>query len=305
MASGFKAPIGGVLFALEEAASYWSTTLTFRTFFCGMITMLTVSLLFDDQDFGRTPTHDLFVFGQFKDLKDGVTNYRTYELFIFTFMGMTGGALGAFFNWIYTKVSVFYVSHMVSKEMKVVRLVLFTVAMATISFVLPLAWQKCTRMPTEEEISTWTSEEVDLLDNLVRFQCADDEYNELASLYFVNANQCLQSLFHFREYEGADHPSFSVGPLLIFFVFYFFSAAMTAGLAIPVGLFIPSLVAGAAYGRIWGSLMNTAFSGYVADSGTYALMGAAAINGGVTRMTLSMTIIMLETCGNVSDCRVV
>jgi chloride channel 7 len=300
VAAGFRAPIGGVLFALEEAASYWSTTLTFRTFFCGMITMLTVSLLFDDQDFGRTPTHDLFVFGQFKDLKDGVTNYRTYELFIFTFMGMTGGALGAFFNWIYTKVSIFYTTHLVSKELKVLRLVLFTVAMATLSFVLPLAWQKCTRMPTAEETASWTSEEVDLLDNLVRFQCQEDEYNELASLYFVNANQCIQSLFHFREYEGADHPSFSVSPLVIFFVSYFFSAAMTAGLAIPVGLFIPSLVAGAAYGRIWGSLMNTAFSGYVADSGTYALMGAAAINGGVTRMTLSMTIIMLETCGNMT-----
>lgn len=300
VASGFRAPIGGVLFALEEAASFWSTNLTFRAFFCGMITMLTVSLLFDDQDFGRTPTHDLFVFGQFKDLKDGVTNYRTYELFIFTFMGMTGGALGAFFNWIYTKVSIFYESHMVTKELKVVRLVLFTIAMATISFVLPLAWQKCTRMPTDEETANWTTEEIELLDNLVRFQCAEDEYNELASLYFVNANQCIQSLFHFREYEGADHPSFSVGPLLIFFAFYFISAALTAGLAIPVGLFIPSLVAGAAYGRIWGSLMNTAFSGYVADSGTYAFMGAAAINGGVTRMTLSMTIIMLETCGNMT-----
>lgn len=189
---------------------------------------------------------------------------------------------------------------MITPKQKVLRLFLFTVAMAAISFVLPLCWQKCTRMPTSEETASWTTEEIDLLDNLVRFQCAENEYNELASLYFVNANQCLQSLFHFREYEGADHPSFSVGPLMLFFVSYFLSAAMTAGLAIPVGLFIPSLVAGAAYGRIWGSLMNSAFSGYVADSGTYALMGAAAVNGGVTRMTLSMTIIMLETCGNMT-----
>lgn len=300
VASGFRAPIGGVLFALEEAASFWSKSLTFRAFVCGMVTMLTVSLLFDDQDFGRTPTHDLFVFGQFKDLKDGVTNYRTYELFVFAFIGMTGGAIGAFFNWIYTKVGKFYSTRMLTKELKVVRLVLFTIAMATISFMLSLAWQKCTRMPTDEETSSWTTEEIDLLDNLVQFQCDDGEYNELASLYFVNANQCIQSLFHFREYDGADHPSFSIGSLLVFFVFYFFSAALTAGLAIPVGLFIPSLVAGAAYGRIWGSVMNTAFSGYVADSGTYAFMGAAAINGGVTRMTLSMTIIMLETCGNMA-----
>lgn len=300
VAAGFRAPIGGVLFALEEAASFWSTNLTFRTFFCGMVTMLTVSLLYDDQDFGRTPTHDLFVFGQFNDLKDGVTNYRTYELFIFAIIGMTGGALGALFNWINSKVAVYYQTHMVSKELKVVRLLLYTIAIATISFVLPLAWQKCTRLPTDEETADWTTEEINVLNNLVRFQCPAGEYNELASLYFVNANQCIQSLFHFREFQGAEHPSFSIGPLLIFFVFYFLCAACTAGLAIPLGLFIPSLVAGAAYGRIWGSVMNAAFSGYVADSGTYAFMGAAAINGGVTRMTLSMTIIMLETCGNMT-----
>lgn len=42
------------------------------------------------------------------------------------------------------------------------------------------------------------------------------------------------------------------------------------------------------------------FPGSVADSGTYALIGAAAINGGVTRVTVSMTIIMLETSGNIT-----
>lgn len=77
-------------------------------------------------------------------------------------------------------------------------------------------------------------------------------------------------------------------------------AAYTAGAFIPAGLFVPCLIAGAGFGRLIGHLLNVLFAGFVADSGTYALIGAAAVMGGMSRMTIAGTVIILEACGNSS-----
>ena len=69
------------------------------------------------------------------------------------------------------------------------------------------------------------------------------------------------------------------------------------GIAIPSGLFVPSLLSGAAFGRLLGNLGHKV-SPTLAFSNTYALIGAAAVLGGMARMTISLTIILLECTGN-------
>eukprot|EP01039_Chlorochromonas_danica_P017392 gene17392-20734_t len=108
----------------------------------------------------------------------------------------------------------------------------------------------------------------------------------------------MQQLHHYREVDGTTYKTFETGALLLFFIPYFFMAAITAGSMCPAGLFVPTLTAGAAFGRIIGHILNCAMPGYVTDSGSYALVGAAAVLGGMSRMTIAGTIIMLEACGN-------
>jgi chloride channel 7 len=91
---------------------------------------------------------------------------------------------------------------------------------------------------------------------------------------------------------------FSTAALLGFSFPYFFLAFMTFGASIPSGLFIPSLLSGAALGRIVGQALHP-FGGFAAP-GIYALVMASAVLGGVSRMTISLALILLEATGNLS-----
>ena len=47
VASAFGAPVGGLLFAMEEVSSFWNMKLSWMTFFCCMVsTFTTVSVFF-------------------------------------------------------------------------------------------------------------------------------------------------------------------------------------------------------------------------------------------------------------------
>jgi chloride channel 3/4/5 len=91
----------------------------------------------------------------------------------------------------------------------------------------------------------------------------------------------------------------------------FLLASITFGLQIPAGIILPSMAVGALFGRAVGIVMEIwvnnytdffAFSSCEQDlpcvtPGTYAIIGAAAALGGVTRMTVSIVVIMFELTG--------
>ena len=74
--------------------------------------------------------------------------------------------------------------------------------------------------------------------------------------------------------------SFNVTTLAGFAPVYFLLATWTYGLFVPSGLFVPCILTGAAWGRLFGVALQTWFpDGNWGDPGSYALIGAAATLG--------------------------
>ena len=84
----------------------------------------------------------------------------------------------------------------------------------------------------------------------------------------------------------------------IFTILYWMIACWTYGMSISSGLFVPSILIGAAWGRCVGLLLNkhVEFIEW-GDVGKYALIGAVAQLAGVVRLSFSLTAIVMEATG--------
>ena len=299
--SAFSAPIGGVLFALEEGASYWTTKLTWRVFFCCMMTLFTLySVKNLDSWWGQASTEKLFSFGEFTSLSSGAVNFSIWEVFLFIIIGCLGGLIGACFNATNEHITIWRMKHVNHSRLKrFLEVLCISVLVTTVSFIMPAIWGRCTELPAD--IEDWSDQEKELVDSLVPYKCVKGkEYNEVASLIFTDADDAIKQLFHFKEAGEDDSSTFSSAALFLFFIPYVSLATVVYGIAVPSGLFVPSLLSGAAFGRLFGHLLHKLdhTSGTFADSGSYALMGAAAVLGGMARMTISLTVILLEATGD-------
>jgi len=78
--------------------------------------------------------------------------------------------------------------------------------------------------------------------------------------------------------------------------------ALTIGIACPAGLFVPSFFIGACLGRFVAGTVKIMHIGHrlfphKIDPGVYSMVGAAAVLTGISRITISLVVIMVELTG--------
>lgn len=104
VSAAFGAPIGGMLFSLEEAASFWNQNLIWRTLVASIISSFTLNIVLSAyyglHDFRFT---GLFNLGQFEQ----PLTFDYYELPIFLLLGVSGGLFGALWNSMNTRINLF------------------------------------------------------------------------------------------------------------------------------------------------------------------------------------------------------
>lgn len=133
--------------------------------------------------------------------------------------------------------------------------------------------------------------------------------SELVFSLFAECSKVLDDQFGLCKMGAATAGTIVL--LMFAAVLGFFLATVTFGLEIPAGIILPSMAVGALFGRAVGIIMEIWVNNHpgffpflscepdlsCVTPGTYAIIGAAATLAGVTRMTVSIVVIMFELTG--------
>ncbi|CCL98708.1 uncharacterized protein FIBRA_00712 [Fibroporia radiculosa] len=273
VAVAFGAPIGGVLFSLEEVSYFFPAKVMWRSFFCAMVAAMTLKLL---DPFG---SGKLVLFQVTYD-KD----WHAYELIFFLLLGVFGGVWGAYFSKLNVRWTRYVRNGTWLKAHPVFEVFLVTLLTTILCFVNPY-----TRMGMTE-----------LVYNLFA-ECRPGSANSHEGLCVLNppeqAMPVIRAIFVALIVKGA-------------LTIITFGIKLPAGIFIPSlgGKSLKLAAVGACAGRILGILVqwmqfshpdSPIFASCKGDldcvvPGLYAMVGAAATLSGVTRTTVSLAVIMFE-----------
>ncbi|KAG7464724.1 hypothetical protein MATL_G00168760 [Megalops atlanticus] len=276
----FGAPIGGVLFSLEEVSYYFPLKTLWRSFFAALVAAFTLRSI---NPFGNSRLVLFYV--------EFHSPWHLLELVPFILLGIFGGLWGALF----IRANIAWCRRRKTTRLghyPVLEVLVVTAATALLAFP-----NDYTRTSTSELISELFND------------CGLLDSSKLCDYINVNASKSSNEL---PDRPAGSNVYTAMWQLSLALVFKMLVTVVTFGMKVPSGLFIPSMAVGAIAGRLLGVGMEqlayyhhdwVIFKGWCSPGadcitpGLYAMVGAAACLGGVTRMTVSLVVIMFELTG--------
>lgn len=268
VSTAFGAPLGGVLFSLEEVSSFFPSRTLIKAFTAAMAAAIVLSVL------NTTNTKGLTLFSV-----EYSKACHPVEYLIFAGLGVVGGLVGAVFNAVNVCWSAFRMKPTFRKRVHPV-LEVTCIALVTLLTSFPVAM---TRVLSSDAIHALFE------------ACDAGSGHQLRG----HLKLCTEN----DEYAPASVAL--VFELLLAAIIRLLQTIITFGVPCPAGLFVPSLFTGAAIGRCVGVLIQAgnheqALFPRTVEPGVYAMVGAAAVLGGVCRVTISLVAIMLELTGGMT-----
>ncbi|CAI6001418.1 unnamed protein product [Closterium sp. NIES-65] len=317
VAAAFQCPLGGILFALEELTSWWKKKVVWKALFTNAVGAIALRALMAACEGGRCGLYSDGGFILFDAQRE--SDFGLRELLPVLVLGITGGLVGALFNTAVTRLAKLRAKYInpYGPWCKVLEAALIAILTSLARMALPFA-SRCLPCP-ENEVCPDPS----LNGNYIAFTCPAGSYNPMAGLAPTTNDNAITNLF------SSSPAQYTHATLAIFFLVFFSLAIITNGCSVPAGLFVPLIVAGGTYGRMMGKLMRSltsstspTLSSFLLpsltsplrsaglllfgesgsdtglDEGTYALLGAASLLGGSMRMSVSLSVMLLEVTGN-------
>lgn len=267
----FNAPIGGVLFAFEEAASYFPNQVLWRSFFASALAALSLKLM-NPYFNGRAVMFEV----------DHNLDWYWFEMVAFFFIGGLGGLAGTtinYFNVMWTK---FRLHDPFVKRRPILEAVLLV--LVTVMFSYPIPYLRLSNTQILASLFSACSELPENGESAASLIC---DPNRRTTTYLVLAYAALSKLI---------------------LTILTFGVRVPAGLFIPA-LTIGACV-GRVIGDItqyyaetepdWFVFRECASTSVCVRPAIYAIVCAAATLGGVTQVSVSLVVIMFELTGGLS-----
>lgn len=259
----FGSPIGGVLFSLEQLSYYFPDKAMWQSFVTAMVAAVTLQFM------NPFRTGKLVLY-QVKYTR----GWHDFELVPFALLGILGGLYGAGF----------------------IRLNMHIASL-----------RKSSRIRNYPVIEVCATALITAFINYPIIFMRPQSTSLVAALFA----ECSP---HSEDPYNLCHPTHTAAPILLLLLSSILAAllaSITFGLQIPAGIILPSMAIGALYGRATGTLVQAfqrahptsiLFTSCTPDiecvtPGVFAIIGAASALGGVTRMTVSIVVIMFELTG--------
>lgn len=267
VAVAFGAPISGVLFSLEEVSYYFPAKTLFRTFFCSIVAAVTLRFL---DPYG---TSKIVLFQV-----EYHTDWKAFEMPLFIFMGSVGGALGALFvksTRVWTRT---FRRLPVIRSWPMIEVAIVAIITGAVSY-----WNRYTKLPVTALILELASD------------CR--RWEETGTGLCPHAEEVPDLLVTLAT-------AFVVKAVLTVIAF---------GIKVPAGIYVPSMVVGGLLGRFLGHAIqyilvvhtsaNCSAHGKLESCvvpGVYALLTAGAVMVGVTRLSITIAVMLFELSGSLN-----
>ena len=292
-AAAFGAPIGGLLFAIEETSTYFDSSMFVKTLTATVVGTFLLSVYHGDLS-----EFSIISLGKFQTPDDNIFLNRVEELPLYFVVAVMGGIMGGLFCnfWKFIQLwrKQFFPAKTWPNRWKLTEVAVVSVLTSSLMYYVPLLrmtnWT-CRNVSSHEDADKSSFFLDAYMDHSHQFDCPHGHINELATIFFGNREDAISDIL---SNPSQFHPM----TLWTTGILFFFCMTLTLGVALPSGIFMPTFLIGSSMGGAAGLLFQRWLSPDIAPA-TFSLLGAAALLAGIQRTTVSICVILVEGTGQV------